>query len=347
MRFIKVKQFIRMGGNLLLIKSIEIKNYKQLKDTKIYLNDEQSIFVGANNSGKTSAIQAISNFLSGEQNFGIYDFTLSNWPRLNQIFDELMRSNSRENEKENETIKNKLQNEAANLFPSMKVILQINEHELYHVQELIPTLNTEISSVAVYYRFDPKSYENLFEKYVIHRTPVENLKNKYDKDSNERKAINELWPKDFKDFLTDKKILKECFTVNIYQANPNDDEEEYTFDERTLLEGNPLKNVVRIDIINAQRGLTDLGKNTNAKDGIGEQSSAVESLSSHYTKYYQKFINPKEQPLEKDIDMIKGYFDASESFRQQLNENLNSIREGLYKLGYPGFGRPDIKVVPN
>ena len=70
----------------MLIKSIEIKNFKQLKGTKIHLSNKQSVFVGANNSGKTSAIQAIMKFLSSDVKFSVYDFTISNWPRLIRDF---------------------------------------------------------------------------------------------------------------------------------------------------------------------------------------------------------------------------------------------------------------------
>lgn len=45
------------------ISSIDIKNFRKLKECSIDLNGNETVFVGANNSGKTSAMDAIRKFL--------------------------------------------------------------------------------------------------------------------------------------------------------------------------------------------------------------------------------------------------------------------------------------------
>lgn len=45
--------------------SYRLKNYRRLQDAHIELADDISIFVGSNNSGKTSATQAIHAFITG------------------------------------------------------------------------------------------------------------------------------------------------------------------------------------------------------------------------------------------------------------------------------------------
>lgn len=334
----------------MLIKSIEIRNFKQLKETKIHLSDKQSIFVGANNSGKTSAIQAISKFLGSEIKFSVYDFTLSNWSRLNEIFEKLMERNQVEAvEDESETMILELKQEAAELFPSLKLILKIDESELYHVQKLIPTLDADVSEVAVYFRFEPESYEELFKRYIVHRGAVERLSFIQDESGEQHDGnavIQQLWPKDFKHFLTDIKILRSLFKVNAYQANANDEDEEYPFDKSTHIVGNPLNGIVRVDVINAQRGLSDDGKKAEGKDNIGEQSSSIESLSSQFTKYYNRFIDPNKLPTDEDLKILKANYKATESFKEQLESSLKGIIQGLYSLGYPGFGSPSIRVAP-
>ncbi|MGI8486925.1 AAA family ATPase [Pectobacterium polaris] len=45
--------------------SYRLRNYRRLKDAHIELADDISIFVGSNNSGKTSATQAIHAFVTG------------------------------------------------------------------------------------------------------------------------------------------------------------------------------------------------------------------------------------------------------------------------------------------
>ncbi len=45
------------------IKDIEIGNFRKLKSVRIAVSDETTVFVGANNSGKTSAMLALRYFL--------------------------------------------------------------------------------------------------------------------------------------------------------------------------------------------------------------------------------------------------------------------------------------------
>jgi predicted ATP-dependent endonuclease of OLD family len=45
------------------INFVRIKNFRKLKNCKIVFSDKETIFVGANNSGKTTAIDALITFL--------------------------------------------------------------------------------------------------------------------------------------------------------------------------------------------------------------------------------------------------------------------------------------------
>lgn len=58
------------------IKTIEIKNFRLLKNAKLHLKDEMSLLVGKNNSGKTSFLVLFEKFYKNEA-FNINDFSLS------------------------------------------------------------------------------------------------------------------------------------------------------------------------------------------------------------------------------------------------------------------------------
>ena len=49
------------------IKRFDIQNFRKLKCCKIELSDKTTVFVGANNSGKTSAMDALAKFLSARK----------------------------------------------------------------------------------------------------------------------------------------------------------------------------------------------------------------------------------------------------------------------------------------
>jgi|SRR5208283_2542868 len=67
------------------IKIIEIQNFRKLKSIPIEFSERTTLFVGANNSGKTSAMVALGHFLVEQSRFTTNDFTLSNWSKINKI----------------------------------------------------------------------------------------------------------------------------------------------------------------------------------------------------------------------------------------------------------------------
>ena len=68
----------------MLIKFVEIQNFRRLKSIRIEFDSKTTLFVGANNSGKTSAMEALSHFLV-DKSFTTKEFTLSNWKLINKI----------------------------------------------------------------------------------------------------------------------------------------------------------------------------------------------------------------------------------------------------------------------
>jgi len=67
------------------IEFVEIQNFRKLCSCRVEFAEETTVFVGANNSGKTSAMDALILFLSEKKRFTTTDFTLSNWIEINKI----------------------------------------------------------------------------------------------------------------------------------------------------------------------------------------------------------------------------------------------------------------------
>lgn len=64
------------------LKKIGIRNFRRLKDIEIDFEINETVFVGPNNSGKTSATAAIRSFLSN-RDFKIHDFSLCSLTAIN------------------------------------------------------------------------------------------------------------------------------------------------------------------------------------------------------------------------------------------------------------------------
>jgi predicted ATP-dependent endonuclease of OLD family len=66
------------------IETVWVRNFRRLKDTRIDLASDISIFVGANNSGKTSAAHALQLFTSASKDrFTLHDFSSECWDAIN------------------------------------------------------------------------------------------------------------------------------------------------------------------------------------------------------------------------------------------------------------------------
>ncbi len=61
----------------MLIRKIKIQNFRLLKDFSIDLEEDLSLVIGKNNTGKTSLLSLLERFLSGKQNnFTFHDFNI-------------------------------------------------------------------------------------------------------------------------------------------------------------------------------------------------------------------------------------------------------------------------------
>lgn len=64
----------------MLLDFVHIRNYRRLQDCTITFSEKETIFVGANNSGKTSAMNAIIGFLKPICDITLNEVTVTNWP---------------------------------------------------------------------------------------------------------------------------------------------------------------------------------------------------------------------------------------------------------------------------
>jgi predicted ATP-dependent endonuclease of OLD family len=69
------------------IEAIELANFRKLKAVRVELSDQTTVLVGANNSGKTSAMLALRYFLVERERgcFSFNDFTLSHRPKIDEM----------------------------------------------------------------------------------------------------------------------------------------------------------------------------------------------------------------------------------------------------------------------
>lgn len=114
------------------IHHVEVGNFRKLKAVRIDFSKETTVFVGANNSRKTSAMVALRRFLVDRSEFSINDFTLSHWGKIDATA--VIWEATDENDVP-EPI------DWGSFAPFLDVWLAVPANELHYVQKILPTLD--------------------------------------------------------------------------------------------------------------------------------------------------------------------------------------------------------------
>ena len=306
------------------ITSIYIQNFRKLQQCHIDFSKNTTLFVGANNSGKTSAMEALGKFLAG-RSFDFNDFTISKRTAINTIGEEWADKIC----KMPEDMK-----KWDSLLPTMDVWLEVGHSEIHYVASIIPTLKWRGGKLGVRLTFQPnisKLFTEYREAYFAARTTETAGKGK------DESLIN-LYPKDLCDFL-DKKLTT-YFSIKSYVLDPKQAVAEVPQSTPYGMEcftDNPLKGIIRINMINAQRGFSD-------PDSSDDSERSHKQLSTQMRYYYDKHLDPEKLPTPQDLEILEVTEQARGVFDKNLAEKFAPAIQELEGLGYPGVTDPKITI---
>ena len=132
------------------ISRIHIENFRKLKSCRIDFGEKETIFVGANNSGKTSAKDALSVFLKRKENFKTQDFTITSWSEIiNQLGNQWVQDGITE-----ELLS---YSKWDSVTPQLDIWFEVSSSELHYVNHIIPTLDWTGGKLGVRLKFEPKN----------------------------------------------------------------------------------------------------------------------------------------------------------------------------------------------
>jgi hypothetical protein len=129
---------------------VEIQNFRKLKSIRVDLHPKKTLFVGANNSGKTSAMLCLGHFLVEPRRFRPNDFTLSNWTKLNQVA-----AAWAAHDPSTGALTPAL-SDIEKLLPTLDLWLEVAPNEVHHVTHLLPTCNGAAGCLACDYVSNPQ-----------------------------------------------------------------------------------------------------------------------------------------------------------------------------------------------
>jgi len=253
------------------LQSYRLRNYRRLRDVLIDLASDISIFVGANNSGKTSGAQAIQMFFS-ESQFSLFDFSSSNWKLLDDIG----------NMPEDQTFPD---------LPSMSldVWFRVNESDLYLVIPLLPSSEWKGTEVGIRVEFTARDQNDLVSRFRLTRA-----------DAQQKAAALPggagsyiPWPKSLSDFLQTE--LNKEFEFKYYVLDRARFDAKYVAAadyKPSPLSKEPnghliLKSLIKVDFLSAQRHLSD-------PDSTYAGSDRAEDLSKRMSRFYSRNLKQRQ-----------------------------------------------------
>jgi len=315
---------------------VEIQNFRKLKSCRVEIASQETILVGANNSGKTSAMDAMILLLkkSRHKDIASTDFTLSNWPHINQIG--MQWKNADDDNKPDLTPKHWWP-----YLPSIDIWLEANDADIHHIIHLLPTLDwTQDQKLGVRLVFAPKDIEKLYKEF---RDVYKSARDTEPATSSNDKRKLSLWPESMRDFLD--RELHRHFEVKAYILDPVqcNEPENGTAKPQPLpadsepMDREPFDGLFKIDVIPAHRGFSD----PNTED---DSHSGFASLSKQLRQYFSKHLNPSESPDSSDIAALQAIEEAKAVFDEKLKVSFKPAIGELGGLNYPGFSDPQLSL---
>lgn len=297
--------------------SYRLRNFRRFHDAHIELGPEISIFVGSNNSGKTSATQAMMMFLAADKkHFSMFEFSSHTWRLFNECGDG-----------------NPADDVTASL-PAISVDLwfEVTEEDLYLVLPILPSTAWSGNLVGVRIEFSATNSSELLGRYRAKKqlalegvAALDGGQGDYVPwpksltDYLEKESSNEFG---FKYFVLDRAQFSDSLVANVgYTPVPLAGE---------LKGAAVLKSLVKVDCLNAQRHLAD----------PHGSSSRAEDLSRRLSRFYQRNLAQRAD----DQHTLKALFDSEAGLNEHLKGVFSPTLERIATLGYPGLHNPRLEI---
>ena len=298
------------------VHSLAFKNFRRLKSARIDFAHDMTIFVGANNSGKTSATHAIELFLSGgKDKFTIHDFSADCWADFENYPDEGA-------------------TDAKPEFPaiSLDFWISVDADNLYRVVDLLPRAAWDGSLVGIRIEFAAKDAAQTLANFRTKAVETIKFAKNKEKDGQDYKP----WPRNMRDYLS--RTLKNEYGLRYFVLDEAQLKAETADAHYAPMEiigdkersGHAIINsLIKVDFLSAQRHLGD---------GIAQ--ARTEDLSKRLSRFYAR----NQKKSEDDHDALSAIALSEDQLTTHFSNVFSDMFKSLRKLGYPGLTNPIIEI---
>lgn len=267
------------------IKQIQLKNFRLLDDAILNIEDDITLIVGKNNTGKTSLFEAINIFTGNKQEISFEDFSQSSYSTFLQIKELYDKFIIETNEQEKEALEIKLKNEIPKVQLYIQFEYDIEKDSLINISEFITDLDEKRNDATILISYEPKDSLKLCNSFL-------------NRDNKESGLI--LWLKD---------NIKYFYQLKCYAVDKDSDfkkEIETTFK-------NKIEKIVLFEDIKAARTLDDTKEDRNKTLAIG------------FSHYYRERDKEKKDVAELEDTLKKVSDTLKDSYKVVLKDVLQEL----------------------
>ena len=279
------------------LSEITIKNFRLLQDARMRLDTvgTTTILVGPNNSGKTSAIEALLAFIQwSPRDLSLNDFSLGCRNAFATFEQHVLAPPAPAADAEGDGTGLDPPALPELPIPSLRLKFEYDDSgpDLAVAGELLMDLDDANSSVTVEIRLAPASPEKLAQAYIK------------DRDADQPLA----------DYLA--ATLHDHYKFDLYKVSPDGTQLEKLPDRGIL------KRLIRVDVVPAQRHIDD-------REEGGKATRLSMLLHSHYERRYKADAPADFKALEKTLR------EHSAALGPQYVKAFDGLMKGLAKFGHP------------
>jgi predicted ATP-dependent endonuclease of OLD family len=302
--------------------SCHLRNLRRLRDVHIDLAGKTTTFVGANNSGKTTAVQAFLLFLESPARgkFSIHDFNNGSWEDFNRAAEA---------------------EQGAVPFPAISLDLwfEVDDESLHRVFDLLPDLDWHGSKVGIRISYEARDPLLLHSNYRQKAAEATESLAKSQSSGGVEPRPNVVgdnhyrpWPRDMIDYL-DRRLSTE-YELRYYKLDDAQFDQSGTpvspeYAPARMDGSRVLSSLLKVDFVRAQRDLTD-------PDG----PSRSDNLSRRLSSFYQQNL----EQLGTDHLALGALAESEHRLNEHFGRVFGSTLDTIRQLGYPGIADPEIEI---
>jgi len=315
---------------------VEVCNFRRLACTRLDLDEETTVLVGANNSGKTSLLTVLRNFLGDVPGFRPYDLSLSQWAKLRELSKawEDLAEDPTTDTKDAELWEKQLQH-LLGCMPFADLWFDAKEGAYSYVAPFITSLKWAGGEVGVRVRLEPVSTADELRKlawaYREARSPVKELP-----------QAGHAWPADIIDYWL--RHPSDLRRVVVYRLDPS--KGPLTAKPAAVPQDLPLgslavdlshlKKLIRLDFVAAQRGFGAEEDETKSES----PNSRPGMFSSQLLKFARQHLNVSTSAPGHGKELVAAIAKAQADLDDLIYKALKPAMEDVEVLGYPGLHDP-------